>query len=177
MLDELENVLGIHACAMNWPLGNGVAFRGVFDRARRQVHLFERTAGGMYRAPVSVRDLTDPHVQAVLSEADYRQVCNEIELLDGAGANFDAAAVQAGKLTPVFFGSAVNNFGVQLLLDSFLDLAPAPQPRAVNGRTVAPAGDGFSGFIFKIQANMDPNHRDRVAFMRICSGRNKKRSR
>src|SRR6516162_8607125 len=92
-------------------------------------------------------------------------------MLDGAGAGFDHEAVLAGKLTPVFFGSAVNNFGVQLLLDAFLELAPVPQPRSVDGRTITPAVDPFSGFIFKIQANMDPKHRDRLAFVRICSGK------
>jgi peptide chain release factor 3 len=171
LLDELENVLGIHACAMNWPLGNGVAFKGVFDRARQQVHLFERTAGGMYRAPVSVRDLADPQVRAVLSDKDYQQVCHELELLDGAGATFDVAAVQAGRLTPVFFGSAVNNFGVQLLLDEFLAHASAPTPRRSGENWITPEAAAFSGFIFKIQANMDPRHRDRVAFVRVVSGK------
>jgi peptide chain release factor 3 len=171
LLDELENVLGIHACAMNWPLGNGVTFKGVFDRQRREVHLFERTAGGMYRAPVSVRDLADPQVRAVLSDADYQQVCHELELLDGAGAGFDAAAVQAGKLTPVFFGSAVNNFGVQLLLDEFLEHASPPTPRRSGTNVITPETEAFSGFIFKIQANMDPRHRDRIAFVRVVSGK------
>lgn len=170
LLDELENVLGLHACAMNWPLGNGVEFKGVYDRQRRLVHLFERTAGGMYRAPVSVRDLADPQVRTVLSDQVYQQVGNELELLEGAGAEFDAAAVQAGKLTPVFFGSAVNNFGVQLLLDEFLAHASPPTPRRSGAQVVTPESEAFSGFIFKIQANMNPRHRDRIAFVRIVSG-------
>jgi peptide chain release factor 3 len=171
LLDELERVLGIHACPVNWPLGDGVDFRGAYDRQAKQVHFFERVPGGKFRAPVSVHDLSDPMVRERMTPDTYSRVVNEIEMLDGAGAAFDHSAVLAGELTPVFFGSAVNNFGVQLLLDAFLSLAPTPRPRAVNGREVDPLRSGFSGFIFKIQANMDPRHRDRLAFVRICSGR------
>ncbi|HOX01127.1 MAG TPA: peptide chain release factor 3 [Candidatus Paceibacterota bacterium] len=171
LLDELERVLGIHAYPVNWPLGDGPAFRGVFDRQSRHAHFFQRVPGGEYRAPVQVHDLADPVVQGAMAHDAYARVVEEIAMLEGAGAAFDRAAILRGALTPVFFGSAVNNFGVQLLLDAFLDLAPAPQPRAVSGRTIDPARDGFSGFIFKIQANMDPKHRDRLAFLRVCSGR------
>ncbi|HNQ88929.1 MAG TPA: peptide chain release factor 3 [Verrucomicrobiota bacterium] len=171
LVDELEAVLGLHAYPVNWPLGDGEGFRGVLDRRARQVHCFERVPGGAFRAPVSVHGLDDPLVRDMMAPDAYRRVVDELAMLDGAGAAFDHARILAGDLTPVFFGSAVNNFGVQLLLDAFLDLAPAPQPRSVNGRAVHPAHDAFSGFIFKIQANMDPNHRDRLAFVRICSGR------
>jgi peptide chain release factor 3 len=171
LLDELERVLGIAAYPVNWPLGNGSDFRGVYDRQSKQVHFFERVVGGSYRAPVSVHGLSDPVVRETMSEDVYAKVVEELEMLEGAGAAFDHEQVLAGKLTPVFFGSAVNNFGVQLLLDAYLDLAPGPKPRAVDGRVVDPARDGFSGFIFKIQANMDPKHRDRLAFVRICSGK------
>ena len=171
LLDELERVLGLHAFPMNWPLGDGAEFRGVFDRRSKEVHFFERVPGGMFRAPVSVHDLNDPVVREEMEPGAYARVRDELSMLDGAGAGFDHARVLAGELTPVFFGSAVNNFGVQLLLDAFLDLAPTPQPRTVNGRSIAPTDDGFSGFIFKIQANMDPKHRDRLAFLRVCSGR------
>jgi peptide chain release factor 3 len=135
------------------------------------VHFFERVPGGMFRAPVSVRDLTDPAVREAMAIGAYQRVVDELAMLEGAGAAFDRATVLAGELTPVFFGSAVNNFGVQLLLDAFLDLAPTPGPRVSNQRVVQPHDPDFSGFIFKIQANMDPRHRDRLAFVRICSGR------
>jgi len=171
LLDELESVLGIHAFPLNWPLGDGPRFRGVYDREHKQVHLFERTVHGAYRAPVSVKGIEDPAVKDAMEEATYRQVCDELELLEGAGADFDQAAVLAGKLTPVFFGSAANNFGVQLLLDRFLALAPPPLPRSGGGLRIDPAAAGFSAFVFKIQANMNPKHRDRVAFIRIVSGK------
>ena len=171
LLDELERVLGIAAYPVNWPLGDGPEFRGVYDRQGKLVHFFERVPGGEYRAPVSVHGLSDPLVRDAMNPDAYTRTVDELAMLDGAGAAFDHQAVLAGQLTPVFFGSAVNNFGVQLLLDAFLELAPAPQPRSVNGRVVAPESAGFSGFIFKIQANMDPKHRDRLAFVRVCSGR------
>jgi peptide chain release factor 3 len=171
LLDELERVLGIAACPVNWPLGDGADFRGVFDRQEQLVHFFERVPGGEFRAPVSVHGLADPVVREAMNPETYARMVEELAMLDGAGAGFAPAAVLAGELTPVFFGSAVNNFGVQLLLDAFLELAPAPCSRFVNGRVLAPHEPGFSGFIFKIQANMDPKHRDRLAFVRICSGR------
>ncbi|HTL58860.1 MAG TPA: peptide chain release factor 3 [Candidatus Limnocylindrales bacterium] len=171
LLDELERVLGIAAYPVNWPLGDGQDFRGVFDRKGKLVHFFERVPGGEYRAPVSVHGLSDPVVRNQMAPDVYARTVEELAMLDGAGARFDHEAVLAGELTPVFFGSAVNNFGVQLLLDAFLELAPSPRPRSVNGRVIEPADPVFSGFIFKIQANMDPKHRDRLAFVRICSGR------
>ena len=171
LLDELESVLGIAAYPVNWPLGNGTDFRGVFNRQRKEVNFFERVAGGTYRAPVSVHDLSDPVVRERMAESSYTHIVDELAMLEGAGAAFDHVEILSGKLTPVFFGSAVNNFGVQLLLDSYLDLAPTPQPRSVGERVIDPVKDGFSGFIFKIQANMDPRHRDRLAFVRVCSGK------
>ncbi|HVV00556.1 MAG TPA: peptide chain release factor 3, partial [Verrucomicrobiae bacterium] len=170
LLDELERVLGIAAFPVNWPLGDGPEFRGVFDRQASLVHFFERTPGGQFRAPVSVHGLEDPVVRESMSPQTYARPVEELAMLEGAGAAFDHAAVLAGKLTPVFFGSAVNNFGVQLLLDAFLELAPPPQPRTAAGHVIDPAAPAFSGFIFKIQANMDPRHRDRLAFVRVCSG-------
>ena len=129
LLDELEAVLGIRSCALNWPLGHGADFRGVYDRAEQKVHLFERVVGGKYRAPVNVTGLDDPLVRGTLDDATYSQVCEQIEMIELAGAAFDHAAVLTGKLTPVFFGSGVNNFGVQLLLDSFLKYSAPPQGR------------------------------------------------
>jgi peptide chain release factor 3 len=171
LLDELESVLGIHAYPVNWPLGDGPRFRGVYDREQQQVHLFERTVHGAYRAPVSVKGIGDESVKSAMEEATYAQVCEELELLEGAGAEFDLKKVLAGELTPVFFGSAANNFGVQLLLDRFLELSPPPTPRHSGGMTIDPASQEFSAFVFKIQANMNPKHRDRIAFVRIVSGK------
>ncbi|HEY3754897.1 MAG TPA: peptide chain release factor 3 [Opitutaceae bacterium] len=167
LLDELESVLGIQSSPVVWPLGNGPSFRGVFDRRGRQVHLFERVPGGAYQAPVEVATLQDPIVRAKLDDDTFRDVEEQLAMLDGAGHPFDLAAVRAGQQTPVFFGSAVNNFGIQLLLDNFLKDSVSPQPR----RDVPVESPKFSGFIFKIQANMDPKHRDRIAFLRICSGK------
>jgi peptide chain release factor 3 len=194
LLDELESVLGLQSSPVIWPLGNGPEFRGVFDRRTQQVHLFERVPGGAYQAPVKVASLDDAIVREKLTESAHAEACEQLAMLDGAGHPFDLDAVRAGKQTPVYFGSAVNNFGIQLLLDGFLHDSVPPQPRhngfaprrattvetepsAIGG---APSHDlnsipvtypKFSGFIFKIQANMDPKHRDRIAFMRVCSGK------
>ena len=171
LLDELESVLQIGAVPMNWPMGTGFEFRGVFDRMAKQVHLYELNSGGSYRASVAISDLTDPVVSERLSESTYHTMVEELEMLDQAGETFDADAVLSGRMTPVFFGSARNNFGVQLLLDGFLAHAGPPRPRMSNGVTVPMEQEAFSGFVFKIQANMDPKHRDRIAFLRVCSGK------
>ncbi len=171
LVDELESVLQIGAYAMNWPLGQGGRFRGVFDRREKQVHLFEKTTGGMYRAPVSIADISEPIVREQLDDATYARVVDELAMLHGAGEEFNHEAVLAGKQTPVFFGSARNNFGVQLLLDNFLKYSIEPTPRASSIGVIEPSRETFSGFVFKIQANMDPRHRDRIAFVRICSGK------
>ena len=171
LLDELESVLGIGAFPVNWPLGSGPFFKGVFDRQTKQVHLFERTKGGAYRAPVKITGLDDPFVKEQLAESDYAQVVEELEMLEIAGVEYSEEQVLAGKLTPVFFGSAMNNFGVQLLLDAFLQRSSPPSPHQSSDRVVQPDEQAFSGFVFKIQANMDPKHRDRIAFVRVCSGK------
>jgi len=196
LLDELENVLSLQASPVVWPLGNGPGFRGVFDRRARQVHLFERVPGGAYQAPVRVTSMDDPLVRARLDDDTHAELTDQLAMLDGAGHPFDLAAVRAGRQTPVYFGSAVNNFGIQLLLDGFLSdsvppqprrsVAPHPEPNRSTRRSlgedgspapgpisaIVPVDDPkFSGFIFKIQANMDPKHRDRIAFLRVCSGK------
>ena len=171
LLDELEKVLGIGAFAMNWPLGSGPEFRGVYDRIARQAHFFERTTGGAYRSPVEMHHLDDPQVREKLSPFTFERTMEEIAMLELAGEQLDVEAVLAGKLTPVFFGSAINNFGVQMLLDTFLKYSTPPRPRQTTSELVALEDPRFSGFVFKIQANMDPRHRDRIAFIRICSGR------
>ncbi|HLI97145.1 MAG TPA: peptide chain release factor 3 [Candidatus Baltobacteraceae bacterium] len=190
LLDELENVLGLGAFPMNWPLGNGPSFKGVYDRGSREVYLFERSAHGAKRAKEQVASVDDPLIRSLLDEQSYREFRDGLDLLEGAGAAFDPKAMLHGAVTPVFFGSAVTNFGVQLFLDHFVKMAPAPGPRrsmnchreVPNDRgagaavsevegSVDPASNDFSGFVFKIQANMDPRHRDRVAFVRVCSGK------
>jgi peptide chain release factor 3 len=171
LLDELEQILGLGAYCMNWPLGTGPGFIGLFDRREHQVHLFEKTIGGMFRAPVSVMGLDDEIVHSRLDERTLHHTKEELEMLAGAGESFDAAAINAGKKTPVFFGSARNNFGVQMLLDGFLQFASEPRARETSAGIVQPDRGAFSGFIFKIQANMDPRHRDRIAFLRVVSGR------
>ncbi len=171
LLDELENVLGIKAAPMNWPLGSGSDFRGIWDRSTQSAHLFERTPGGIFRAPLTTCGLDDPEFVRLLDPLTYQTVREEIGMIEGAGAVFDPEAVSAGELTPVYFGSASNNFGVQLLLDGFLQWAPPPGARANGDQLVEPDSKAFSGFVFKIQANMDPRHRDCVAFIRVVSGR------
>lgn len=171
LLDELERVLGIGAFPVNWPIGNGFEFQGVYDRQQKQFHLFERTVGGQHRAPVEVGGIDDPEIRGRLPEETFTKTVEELEMLEIAGHAFDHEAVLAGRTTPVFFGSGINNFGVQLLLDGFLRYSPAPKPRRIAGQEVSPENPAFSGFIFKIQANMDPRHRDRIAFIRVCSGK------
>ncbi len=173
LIDELEKVLGIGAFPVNWPLGSGPAFRGVYDRMEKRVHLFERTKHGAFVAPVQVGGLDDPELLSKLDESVHLEAIDEIRMLDstgGPGAMFDAAAVLAGSVTPVFFGSAMNNFGVQLLLDGFLRSSSPPTPRMSSEGMILPEDPRFSGFVFKIQANMDPRHRDRIAFVRVVSG-------
>jgi peptide chain release factor 3 len=167
LLDELESVLGIGAYPMNWPLGSGDTFKGVYDRSKREMNLFERSAHGATKAAVEKVDARDPKVRSLVDETTYAQFIDGLELLEGAGEAFDPQAMLRGAVTPVFFGSAVTNFGVQLFLDRFIEMSPEPAMRG----DVAPAEDRFTGFVFKIQANMDPRHRDRVAFVRICSGK------
>ena len=172
LLDELENVLGIGAYPVNWPLGGGETFRGVYDRETRELHVFERTEHGAKRAPVSVAGVHDERIRALVDEGTYREFIDGIELLEGAGAAFDPAAMLRGDVSPVFFGSAMTNFGVELFLERFVRMGPAPSARLDSARVpIEPTDERFSAFVFKIQANMDPRHRDRVAFARICSGR------
>ncbi|HUC90798.1 MAG TPA: peptide chain release factor 3 [Paenibacillus sp.] len=170
LMEELERVLGIRSVPMNWPIGMGRDLCGVYDRMNNQVELFQ----GKDHSKIEVRKVdsyTDPVIREMAGEFLHDQLCQELELLDVAGDPFDFEKVSRGELTPVFFGSAVNNFGVQTFLENFLKLAPAPTPRKSTNGEVEPTSEKFSGYIFKIQANMNPAHRDRIAFLRICSGR------
>jgi peptide chain release factor 3 len=170
LLDEIESTLGMGTFALNWPIGDGVDFQGVFDRLTRTVHRYERTEHGAKRAPVAIANLDDPQLDAMIGVPAAAKLREEVELLDLAGAEFDPVAVLAGEMTPVCFGSAITNFGVELFLRNFIEIAPSPGVRETSSTEIDPDSDLFSAFVFKIQANMDPRHRDRVAFMRICSG-------
>ena len=172
LLDELERVLGIAAYPVNWPLGDGADFRGVFDRQGKRVHFFERVPGGEYRAPVSVHGLADPLVREAMAAEAYTRTIDELAMLDGAGAPFDHPAILAGKLTPVFFGSAVNNFGVQLLLDAFLELAPAPGRARPMAGSSSPTTPGSRGSFSKSRPTWTPNTATGsplCAFVRVAS--------
>ncbi len=173
LLDEIERVLGLTAVPMNWPIGDGENFKGVYERATHQVYLYERTAHGAKAAEQTVYDVNDPTLQAIIGDTLYAKLMEDVELLDGVLPPFDEDALHNAEITPTFFGSALTNFGVQLFFDNFVNLAPQPGARkTVNGRGFVEAhADAFSGFIFKIQSNMNPQHRDSIAFLRICSGK------
>jgi peptide chain release factor 3 len=171
LLDEIERVLGMLAVPMNWPIGDGPSFRGVYDLANHAVLQFERTEGGRHRAPVTVGNLDDPKLTAILGDRGHAELREQIALIQGVTPEFDREAFLRGEMTPVFFGSALNSFGVEPFVEALAELAPAPGPRASDSGDIAPDSDEFSGIIFKIQANMDPQHRDRMAFLRVCSGR------
>jgi len=170
LIDQLETVLNMHAFPVNWPLGNGTEFKGIYDRLKKEVFLFERVPGGAFKAPVSVHGITDPAVKNILFEQTYKDVVEELEMLDIAHGGFDLKEILEGRSTPVFFGSAGNNFGVELLLKGFLECSVEPTPRTANKGLIPLDHKDFSAFIFKVQANMNPMHRDRVVFARVCSG-------
>ena len=171
LMDEVESVLNIQCAPMTWPIGMGKNFKGVFHLYNDSVHFFSATHGGKIQQGDVVQGLNNPELDEVLGEHGAQELRDEIELVKGASHEFDLDAYRKGKLTPVFFGSAINNFGIQELLDALDTMAPLPKARATSTRIVEPEEETFSGFVFKIQANMDPQHRDRIAFMRICSGK------
>ena len=172
LLDDIEKNLGIDTCPMNWPIGSGKAFKGVFDRENNEVITYADTQKGTKEGTqtrISIDD--EDRILGELGEDAAEQLREEVELLDGASADFNIDAVRSGMLTPVFFGSALNNFGVEIFLQHFLEMAPAPSARMTDQGPVDPVEDAFSAFVFKIQANMNKAHRDRIAFIRICSGK------
>lgn len=171
LMQELEDVLGIRSYPINWPIGTDGDFKGVYNRQLRQIELFTGDrAHGQAVVSSTKGSVDDPVFKELLGEPYYSRLVEEIELLDMAGDEFDLTRVLNGELTPIFFGSAMTNFGVGPFLEEFLKMAPPPGSRDFTGQTVNPEDPDFTGFVFKIQANMNPNHRDRVAFMRICSG-------
>ncbi len=171
LLDEIEEVLGIRSTPFNWPVGSGNSFRGVFDRHKKHFLLFENAKHGTKIASMKVSGADDHQVRELIGENAHSTLMEELNLLDVAGDPFQKERFLKGELTPVFFGSAMTNFGVRPFLEGFLEMAPPPSGFPTTQGNLEPANPRFSGFIFKIQANMDPAHRDRIAFMRICSGR------
>ncbi|MDO4459481.1 MAG: peptide chain release factor 3 [Clostridia bacterium] len=169
LLDEIEKELGIGTYPMNWPIGSGKEFKGVYDRRKSEIVEFTENSGQKVQAREI--DVNDESLKDELGEALYNTLRDDVELLDGAGDELDIEKVRHGKLSPVFFGSALTNFGVELFLENFLKLTSSPLPRNTAEGTVDPMSNDFSAFVFKIQANMNKAHRDRIAFMRICSGR------
>ena len=171
LLDEIESVLGISTCPVNWPIGCGKEFKGVYDRNTKDVSLFKAAMNGQKEVETKEIAVDDEALLAEIGQGYFDKLTEDIELLDGASAEFDLEQVQAGNLTPVFFGSALTNFGVETFLKHFLDMTTSPLPRHSSIGEINPFEEDFSAFVFKIQANMNKAHRDRIAFMRICSGK------
>ncbi|HBM16238.1 MAG TPA: peptide chain release factor 3 [Lentisphaeria bacterium] len=172
LIDEVEQILGLKTYPVNWPIENGYYFKGVYDRMVKEVHLFERTSGGTYRAPFSVHSIDDNEIKKMMHEEAYNNFIEEVDLLEELQLEFDRDKILQGELSPVYFGSAANNFGVELLLKGFLEHSSPPTPRRTNTGQLLPLNAPFfSAFVFKIQTNMDPMHRDRMVFARVCSGK------
>ena len=170
LLDEIESELDLLTWAVNWPIGSGEQFRGVIDRSSQEVVLFTRAERGKQSIEKRLR-VDDPELKKLVEEDLLQKALEELEILEGAGSEMDIELIHSGELTPVFFGSAMTNFGVRPFLDSFLEMSQRPTARNSSEGLVEPMRNSFSGFVFKLQANMDPRHRDRVAFVRVCSGR------
>ncbi|MDH5228567.1 MAG: peptide chain release factor 3 [Gammaproteobacteria bacterium] len=174
LLDEVEAILKIQCAPMTWPIGMGKRFKGVYHLYNDCVHIFSATHGGKIQEGETIQGLDNPRLAELVGESVVAELKDEIELVRGASHEFDLQLYLEGKLTPVYFGSAINNFGIKELLDALAQFAPAPLQRETKTRIVKPDEENFSGFVFKIQANMDPAHRDRVAFLRVCSGKYQK---
>ncbi len=173
LLDEVETVLGIQCAPITWPVGMGKRFKGIYHLYQDIVYIYQSGKNAQKQEALQIKGLNNPQLDQLLGK-DAEELREEIELVKGASHVFNLADYLAGKSTPVYFGSAINNFGIKELLDDFALYAPGPLKRATQERTVRPEEEAFSGFVFKIQANMDPKHRDRIAFLRVCSGGFKK---
>ena len=171
LVEEIEEELGIKTCPVNWPISSGKDFRGVYDRQSRHILAFTANQSGKLEAEKTEVDLEDESLKDLIGEENYNTLKDDVELLDGAGDELNLEEVQKGRLSPVFFGSALTNFGVEPFLEAFLQMTTPPLARQTTEGEVDPFDPDFSGFVFKIQANMNKAHRDRVAFVRICSGR------
>ncbi|MDD5924340.1 MAG: peptide chain release factor 3 [Clostridia bacterium] len=170
LLEDIENVLGINTCPINWPVGSGKEFKGVYDRDKKKLLMFTAN-NGQKEVESELLSLDAPELKEYINQYQMQELYDDIDLLEGAGDSFDLDAVRAGKLTPVFFGSALTNFGVEPFLEKFLEITTSPLPREADCGIIDPVQSPFSAFVFKIQANMNKAHRDRIAFMRICSGK------
>ena len=170
LLDELEEKLGIQVRPLSWPISGGQSFKGVYSLYEKQLRLFNPDKTKISKDVVSVENIHSPELDEWVTEEHAQQLREDVELIEGVYEDWDAQPYLDGNLAPVFFGSAVNNFGIQEMLDTFIDIAPDPRPRETDVRQVDPEESAFTGFIFKIHANIDPRHRDRIAFMRVCSG-------
>ena len=170
LLDELEAKLSIKVRPLSWPIGIGATFKGVYDMFDGDLKLFESIKTKVEAQSVSIDDLNDPRLDQEVGEDAANLLREEVELVNGVYGDLDIEKYRAGKVAPVFFGSAFNNFGVKEVLDTFVRIAPTPSPRPTDQGPISPENKDFSGFIFKIHANLDPNHRDRIAFLRVCSG-------
>ena len=170
LLEQIEQELGIQTYPVNWPIGCGKEFKGVFDREKRHSLSFEAN-NGQHEVKATEVDLHSPELDGLIGTENRNTLLEDVELLDGASDAFDLKAVQEGRLSPVFFGSALTNFGVEPFLERFLELTPPPLPRYAGGQEIDPYDENFSAFVFKIQANMNKAHRDRITFLRICSGK------
>jgi peptide chain release factor 3 len=170
LLDELEKKLNINVQPLSWPIGKGTFFKGVYNIPEKKISLFSPSQQKVTDDYISIQDISSDELDKHVGAMEANQLREDLELINGVYPDLDRNAYLHGQIAPVYFGSAVNNFGVQELLDTFVQLAPNPRPRLTSEREVAPTESKFSGFIFKIHANLDPKHRDRIAFMRVCSG-------
>jgi peptide chain release factor 3 len=171
LLDELEDKLDIKVRPLTWPIGMGDRFKGVYNIYEQNLNIFQANKTKREEEIVSIKDLNDPQLNDIVGDAFADELREELDIIDGVYDNFNREAYLEGKVAPVFFGSAVNNFGVQELLDTFIEISPSPIGRESDARYVEPGDSKFSGFVFKIHANLDPKHRDRIAFLRIVSGK------
>lgn len=174
VMDEVETVLDIQCAPMTWPIGMGRHFKGIYHLYNDVIHLYTQGQGNRIPDDKRIEGLDNPEVDALLGADAAEELRMEVELVRGASHAFDLDAYRRGELTPVYFGTAMGNFGVREMLDGFVEYAPSPQPRETNTRSVEATDPQFTGFVFKIQANMDPKHRDRIAFLRVCSGKYEK---
>ena len=170
LMEQIESELGIQTYPVNWPIGSGKEFKGVYDRDKKHIISFE-ASGGQHQVAATEVDLSDPSLDSLIGEDLHSTLCDDIELLDGASYEFDIEKVRKGELSPVFFGSALTNFGVETFLENFLEMTTSPTPRNSSAGIIDPFDPEFSAFVFKIQANMNKAHRDRITFLRICSGK------
>ena len=170
LMEQIESELGIQTYPVNWPIGSGKEFKGVYDRDKKHIISFE-ASGGQHQVAATEVDLSDQSLDSLIGEDLHSTLCDDIELLDGASYEFDIEKVRKGELSPVFFGSALTNFGVEPFLENFLEMTTSPTPRNSSAGIIDPFDPEFSAFVFKIQANMNKAHRDRITFLRICSGK------